>query len=92
VDDVAFLRALIESLRAERRVDPLRVFVCGRSAGAYMAYRAAVELSDLVADAGIVNGSLGIRSSNGEPCGATIPSPAGRRRRATWSAAASRSP
>lgn len=76
VDDVAFLRALIERLCAEYHADPSRVFVCGYSAGAYMAYRAAVELADLVAAVGIVNGSLGIKSLDGKPCGATIPTPA----------------
>lgn len=76
VDDVAFTRALIELLRNSYHADPARIFVCGYSAGAYMAYRAAVELSDLIAAAGPVNGSLGIKSLNGQPCGATIPPPA----------------
>lgn len=75
VDDVAFLRALIASLSAAYPIDPARVYVCGHSAGAYMAYRAAIEMSDVVAAAGIVNGSLGIKSLDGVPCGATIPPP-----------------
>ncbi|MCE5236868.1 redoxin domain-containing protein [bacterium] len=75
VDDVAFLRGLIEQLHASHHTDPERVFVCGHSAGAYMAYRAAVELSDIIAAAGIVNGSLGIKSLDGKPCGANIPQP-----------------
>lgn len=76
IDDVAFLRALIDTLRITYHADPARVFVCGHSAGAYMAYRAAVELPDLVAAAGIVNGSLGIKSLDGKPCNAVIPVPA----------------
>jgi poly(3-hydroxybutyrate) depolymerase/peroxiredoxin len=75
VDDVAFAKTLIESLHASYQTDPARVFVCGYSAGAYMAYRIAVELSDVVAAAGIVNGSLGIKSSQGVPCGASVPAP-----------------
>lgn len=75
VDDVAFLRALISALEADYHADPARVFVCGHSAGAYMSYRAAVELSDVVAAVGIVNGSLGIKSVDGVPCEATIPPP-----------------
>ena len=75
VDDIAFLRALIESLHNTHHTDPARVFVCGHSAGAYMSYRAAVELPDLVAAVGVVNGSLGIKSLDGVPCGASIPTP-----------------
>ncbi len=76
VDDVAFLRALITYLHGNYHTDPARVFACGHSAGAYMAYRAAVELPDLIAAAGVVNGSLGIKSLDGTPCDVTIPTPA----------------
>ena len=61
VDDVAFVRALIGLMQHTYHADPNRVFVCGHSAGAYMAYRLAVELSDRIAAAGVVNGSLGIK-------------------------------
>lgn len=76
VDDVGFLRVLITYLRDNYHADSARVFACGHSAGAYMAYRAAVELPDLVAAAGVVNGSLGIKSLDGKPCDVTIPTPA----------------
>ncbi|MEI6504008.1 MAG: PHB depolymerase family esterase, partial [Armatimonadota bacterium] len=75
VDDVAFLRALIAHLHQTYNTDPARVFVCGHSAGAYMSYRAAVELSDVVAAVGVVNGSLGIKSLDSKPCEVTIPAP-----------------
>jgi poly(3-hydroxybutyrate) depolymerase/peroxiredoxin len=75
VDDIAFTKALIDTLHTSYQTDPARVFVCGYSAGAYMAYRVAVELSDMIAAAGIVNGSLGIKSLDSVPCGATIPAP-----------------
>ena len=40
-----------------------------------MSYRLAVELSDRIAAAGIVNGSLGIKSVDGKPIAVTIPRP-----------------
>ena len=75
VDDVAFIRALIDTLGKSHPIDPNRVFVCGHSAGAYMAYRLAVDLADRIAAAGIVNGSLGIKSADGKPCLPDIPKP-----------------
>ena len=75
VDDVAFIRALIDTLGKSHHIDPNRVFVCGHSAGAYMTYRLAVDLADRIAAAGIVNGSLGIKSADGKPCQADIPKP-----------------
>ena len=76
IDDVAFIRALIDSLHASRHTDPGRVFVCGFSSGAYMSYRAAVKLPDKIAAAGIVCGSLGTKSVDGKPVPVTIPIPA----------------
>lgn len=57
-DDTGFLRQLIGDLQAKLRVDPKRVYVAGFSNGGYMAHRAGVELSDLVAAVAIVDGSL----------------------------------
>jgi polyhydroxybutyrate depolymerase len=57
-DDVAFLRQLIQTLREQLRVDPNRIYIVGFSNGGYMAHRAGVELSDLVAAIGVVDGSL----------------------------------
>ena len=58
VDDVSFLRELIATLQARLRVGPGRVFVTGFSSGGFMAYRAAVELSDMIAAVGVVGGRL----------------------------------
>jgi polyhydroxybutyrate depolymerase len=58
VDDVAFLRELIMALRARLQVNAGRVYVTGFSAGGFMAYRAAIELPDLVAAVGVVGGRL----------------------------------
>jgi polyhydroxybutyrate depolymerase len=49
VDDVAFLRALVERLERELGIDPDRVFATGLSNGGQMAYRLALEAPDLVA-------------------------------------------
>lgn len=49
VDDLAFLRVLIEKLSAGYAVDPRRIFVTGFSNGASMAFRAGAELADRIA-------------------------------------------
>ena len=75
VDDVGFIRSLIDSLHKSYHTDPSRVFVCGHSSGAYMAYRTAIDLADQVAAAGIVNGSMGIRLLDGQPSISEVPKP-----------------
>jgi polyhydroxybutyrate depolymerase len=49
VDDVGFIRALIDQLVAERVVDPRRVYVTGLSNGGMMAHRLGIELADRLA-------------------------------------------
>jgi len=58
IDDVAFIRSLIESLASEYPVDPERVFVTGFSNGGMMAYRLGCELSDAITAVGVVGGAL----------------------------------
>ena len=58
VDDVAFVRALIEDLAARVHLDRKRIYATGISNGAQMAYRLAAELSDQVAAIAPVSGSL----------------------------------
>jgi polyhydroxybutyrate depolymerase len=58
VDDVAFIRALLDDLAGAYRVDLRRVFVTGMSNGAMMAYRLASELSDRVAAIAAVAGTM----------------------------------
>lgn len=43
IDDVAFLRAVVDRLTRDRGVDPERVYVLGFSGGGHMAYRTALE-------------------------------------------------
>ncbi|MGI8545833.1 MAG: alpha/beta hydrolase family esterase [Gemmatimonadaceae bacterium] len=58
VDDVAFIRSLIDSVAARIRVDRNRIYVAGFSDGARMTYRAACELSAEIAAIAVVSGSL----------------------------------
>jgi polyhydroxybutyrate depolymerase len=55
VDDVGFVRALIEDLATVINVDPDRVYATGFSNGAIMVYRLACELSDQIAAIGPVS-------------------------------------
>lgn len=57
VDDVGFLRELIDRLERDYAVDPKRVYVTGISNGAMMSYRVACELSDKVAAIAPVEGA-----------------------------------
>jgi polyhydroxybutyrate depolymerase len=57
-DDVGFLRDLVTALQASIHPDPRRIYVTGFSNGGRMAYRAGIELPDLVAAVGVVGGSL----------------------------------
>lgn len=74
VNDVGFLRALIEKL-ADLNVDGKRVYVTGHSNGGMMAYRAGAELSDLIAAIAPVAGSIGGQAQAGAPL-VVIPQPA----------------
>ena len=60
VDDVGFIRALIDELVKTRAVDPKRVFVTGMSNGGMMTYRLGCELSDKIAAIAPVAGALNV--------------------------------
>jgi len=60
VDDVGFIRALIEKLEREYPVDPRRIYVTGISNGAMMSYRLACELSDKIAAVAPVEGAQNV--------------------------------
>ena len=57
-DDVGFLRELIVSLQSQLRPDPRRIYVTGFSNGGFMAHRAGIRLSGLVAAIAVVEGSV----------------------------------
>ena len=60
VDDVTFLRALIDQLEHDYSVDPRRVFVTGISNGGMMSYRVGCELADKIAVIAPVEGAQNI--------------------------------
>lgn len=60
VDDVGFIRLLLDTLAADLSIDPARVVAAGHSNGAILAYRLACELSDRIVGIGVQAGSLGV--------------------------------
>jgi len=60
IDDVGFLRALIDKLEREYSVDPRRIYSTGISNGAMMSYRVACELADEFAAVSPVEGALNL--------------------------------
>ena len=59
VDDVAFLRALVDAVAARHPVDRARVAVAGMSNGGFMAARLACEAPELIAGIAIVGATMG---------------------------------
>jgi polyhydroxybutyrate depolymerase len=49
VDDVGYLRAIVDDVGARYSIDPRRVYVIGLSNGGYMAHRVACDMADRVA-------------------------------------------
>lgn len=49
VDDVGFVRALLDELSKQHAIDPARIYATGLSNGGAMAFRAGIELSDRIA-------------------------------------------
>jgi polyhydroxybutyrate depolymerase len=58
IDDVGFIRALIDDLERTQPVDPKRVYVVGMSNGGMMTQRVAIALSDRIAGAAVFVGAL----------------------------------
>lgn len=58
IDDVTFISELIDKMIADRNVDKDRVYVTGFSNGAMISHRIAAELSDKIAAAAAVSGSV----------------------------------
>jgi polyhydroxybutyrate depolymerase len=59
VDDVAFVRALIDDVRGRDAIDPVRVYATGFSNGGMMAHRLACALADRIAGVAPVGGGSG---------------------------------
>jgi len=62
VDDVGFVRAMVDDLRARLNIDASRVFAHGMSNGAIFSHRLACEASDIFKAIGSVAGSDGTRN------------------------------
>ncbi len=60
IDDVTFIRMLIEHLRTQHPIDPARIFATGHSNGGILAYRLACELADTIVAVGVQSASLEI--------------------------------
>lgn len=74
IDDVAFIRILIDSISSAYNIDPNRIYVAGHSNGAFMAYRVGSALSSRIAAIGISAGSIGRITSRGDTVRIQAPS------------------
>jgi len=59
IDDVGFIRALIQRLQGTLNINSSRIYITGFCNGAAMTYRLGAELSDIVAAIAPVAGSIG---------------------------------
>lgn len=77
IDDVGFLRALVQRLVDDQGVNPSRVFATGLSNGGQMAYRLGLEAPDLVAGIAAMAASLPVPANldcqpSGKPVAAMV--------------------
>lgn len=59
IDDVGFIRTLINHLNSTLNIDSSRIYITGMSGGGMMTYRLGADLSDIVAAIAPVAGSIG---------------------------------
>jgi polyhydroxybutyrate depolymerase len=64
IDDVKFIRELIDALISDYNVDPKRVYATGMSNGGMMAYRLACEIADKIAAIAAISCSMMVS----QPC------------------------
>lgn len=57
VDDVSYLRSLIDRISLDYNIDPDRIYVIGYSNGGFMAHRLACDMSDRLAAVISINGA-----------------------------------
>jgi polyhydroxybutyrate depolymerase len=62
IDDVGFIRALIEKSMEDYNINSSRIYVMGHSNGAMMSYRLGSELSDMIAAIAPASGTIGRQS------------------------------
>lgn len=73
-DDVAFVRALIDRIATDHRIDPQRVYVTGMSNGGFMSLRLAWDLPDRIAAAAAVTAAMpkDVHPTDGPPTSVLI--------------------
>jgi polyhydroxybutyrate depolymerase len=64
-DDVGFLRRIVEEVCANYNIDDHRIYATGHSNGAFMCYRLAYEMSDVIAAIAPVSGQMLISPDRG---------------------------
>lgn len=62
IDDVAFIRSLIDNLQGKLAIDPARIYATGISNGGMMSYLLACQLSDKIAAIAPVAGAMSMNS------------------------------
>lgn len=67
VDDVGFVRTLIDRVAQEWCVDPRRIYATGFSNGGFLSHRLACELSDRIAAIAPVSGVIGVEPATCVP-------------------------
>src|SRR5262249_25520076 len=58
VDDVGYVKAVLQELNSKYKIDPKRIYATGMSNGAMLTHRLAAEMSDVFAAAAPVAGTL----------------------------------
>lgn len=64
VDDVGFIKKIIEKMQLQFNIDSSKIFVTGHSNGGMLAYRLGSELSDIIAAIAPVAGTIGGYATN----------------------------
>jgi polyhydroxybutyrate depolymerase len=59
VDDVGYVKAVLQDLNAKLKLDPKRIYATGMSNGAMFTHRLAAEMSDVLAAGAPVAGTIG---------------------------------
>ncbi len=67
IDDVGFLRAIIEEVSRQFAVDQKRIYLIGHSNGGYLAYHMACQNADLIAAIASVSGSTFLDTNSCSP-------------------------
>lgn len=73
IDDVSFVRELIDTLESQYRIDPQRIYATGLSNGGHMCNRLAIEMSDRIAAVAPVAAIISQALSQSQVVGRPVP-------------------